>query len=90
MMGSRKFIMVALLVVASVLCQAHMSLGIRKLSNKEMKMVPMGVDVNYMLLGALPKGPTPPSAPSERGNPAPFSDGDRVLVSAPSPGIGHR
>lgn len=42
----------------------------------------IGVD---MLLGALPRGPTPPSAPSERGNPAPFGDGNRILVSAPSP-----
>lgn len=52
-------------------------------------MASMNVDV-HMLLGALPRGPTPPSAPSERGNPAPVSENDQILVSTPSPGMGHR
>ncbi|KAG6607932.1 hypothetical protein SDJN03_01274, partial [Cucurbita argyrosperma subsp. sororia] len=74
-MCTKKFTMAACLFLAFLLCQPHTTLAIRSFYHKDTKLPSMGVVDFDMLLGSLPRGPIPPSAPSNRENPAPFSGG---------------
>lgn len=91
-----RFSVVHLLFITLLVCFVPI-LEARKLRSMQKKEVPSLEST--LILNALPKGPSPPSSPSDKGhamlmNPKLFEIHlariDRLLQSVPSPGAGHK